>query len=172
MFKSTANRSGFVRMSIQRAQETYWPLAAKYFKGFFVPLLILVILPYLVQDSQALGDECHLRPVIHVLRHPGCVPKPIPSFACQGTCSSYVQVSASRFWQVERSCMCCQEMGEREATVGIFCPKATPRFRKIITRAPVDCMCRPCTAVDESSVLPELEARLTESNEVRDISVI
>ncbi|GIX96769.1 hypothetical protein CEXT_262101, partial [Caerostris extrusa] len=29
--------------------------------------------------------------VIHVLQQPGCIPKPIPSFACQGSCSSYVQ---------------------------------------------------------------------------------
>ncbi|UYV69122.1 Burs [Cordylochernes scorpioides] len=31
-------------------------------------------------------------------------------------------------------------MGEREAAVGIFCPKAVPRFKKVTTRAPVDCM--------------------------------
>jgi hypothetical protein len=39
-----------------------------------------------------MADECHLTPVIHVLQHPGCVPKPIPSFACTGICTSYVQV--------------------------------------------------------------------------------
>ncbi|KAG8182264.1 hypothetical protein JTE90_004720 [Oedothorax gibbosus] len=105
--------------------------------------------------SEGRGEVCHLRPVIHVLQQPGCIPKPIPSFACQGSCSSYVQVSGSKFWQVERSCMCCQEMGEREASIGIFCPKASPRFRKIVTRAPVECMCRPCTAVDEASVHPQ-----------------
>jgi len=38
------------------------------------------------------GDECHLTPVIHVLQYPGCTPKPIPSFACTGRCTSYVQV--------------------------------------------------------------------------------
>ena len=43
--------------------------------------------------DQAYGDECHLTPVIHVLQHPGCIPKPIPSFACSGKCTSYVQVS-------------------------------------------------------------------------------
>lgn len=48
--------------------------------------------------------------------------------------------------------MCCQEMGVREASVNLYCPKAKygePRFRKVVTRAPVDCMCRPCTAVDD-----------------------
>lgn len=38
------------------------------------------------------SDECSLTPVIHVLQYPGCVPKPIPSFACVGRCGSYVQV--------------------------------------------------------------------------------
>lgn len=39
------------------------------------------------------SDECQVTPVIHVLQYPGCVPKPIPSFACIGRCSSYLQVS-------------------------------------------------------------------------------
>lgn len=36
---------------------------------------------------------------------------------------------------MERSCMCCQESGEREAAVSLFCPKAKPgerKFRKVI----------------------------------------
>lgn len=33
-----------------------------------------------------------MTPVIHVLQYPGCVPKPIPSFACIGRCASYLQV--------------------------------------------------------------------------------
>ena len=37
-------------------------------------------------------DECHLTPVIHVLQHPGCKAQPIPSYACVGKCTSYVQV--------------------------------------------------------------------------------
>lgn len=35
---------------------------------------------------------------------------------------------------MERSCMCCQESGEREASVSIFCPQAKPgekKFRKV-----------------------------------------
>ena len=44
------------------------------------------------------------------------------------------QVSGSKIWQTERSCMCCQESGEREATVTLACPKARmgePRVRKV-----------------------------------------
>ncbi|XP_075213750.1 uncharacterized protein LOC142319958 [Lycorma delicatula] len=104
------------------------------------------------------SDECQVTPVIHVLQYPGCVPKPIPSFACTGRCSSYLQVSGSKIWQMERSCMCCQESGEREASVSLFCPKAKPgerKFRKVNTKAPLDCMCRPCTGVEESAVIPQ-----------------
>lgn len=38
------------------------------------------------------ADECQVTPVIHVLQYAGCVPKPIPSFACTGRCASYIQV--------------------------------------------------------------------------------
>ena len=44
------------------------------------------------------------------------------------------QVSGSKIWQTERSCMCCQESGEREATVALFCPRAAydePKVRKV-----------------------------------------
>lgn len=40
-------------------------------------------------------DECQVTPVIHVLQYPGCVPKPIPSFACIGRCASYIQVGSN-----------------------------------------------------------------------------
>lgn len=46
----------------------------------------------------------------------------------------FLQVSGSKIWQMERSCMCCQESGEREASVSLFCPKAKPgerKFRKV-----------------------------------------
>ena len=43
--------------------------------------------------AQTTADECKLTPVVHVLQYPGCVPKPIPSYACVGHCTSYVQVS-------------------------------------------------------------------------------
>ncbi|KAE8747318.1 Bursicon alpha [Frankliniella occidentalis] len=113
-------------------------------------------------DAAASGstpnEECQVTPVIHVLQYPGCVPKPIPSFACTGRCSSYLQVSGSKIWQMERSCMCCQESGEREASVSLFCPKAKPgerKFRKVSTKAPLECMCRPCTGVEESAIIPQ-----------------
>ncbi|XP_039429636.2 bursicon, partial [Culex pipiens pallens] len=80
------------------------------------------------------ADDCQVTPVIHVLQYPGCVPKPIPSFACVGRCASYIQVSGSKIWQMERSCMCCQESGEREASVSLFCPKAKngeKKFKKV-----------------------------------------
>ena len=44
------------------------------------------------------------------------------------------KVSGSKIWQTERSCMCCQESGEREASVALFCPKAgydEPKVRKV-----------------------------------------
>ncbi|XP_051166315.1 uncharacterized protein LOC127284733 [Leptopilina boulardi] len=110
-------------------------------------------------------DECQITRVIHVLQYPGCVPKPIPSFACTGRCSSYVQVSGSKIWQMERSCMCCQESGEREASVSLFCPKAKPgerKFRKVATKAPIECMCRPCTGVEEYSIVPQEIAGFSE----------
>lgn len=46
----------------------------------------------LTADAASLTDECQVTPVIHVLQYPGCVPKPIPSFACTGRCASYIQV--------------------------------------------------------------------------------
>ncbi|XP_076327688.1 bursicon-like [Tachypleus tridentatus] len=134
---------------------------------FYWAATLVVLLTSLCSVTARL-EECQLRPVIHVLKHSGCIPKPIPSFACQGTCSSYVQVSGSKFWQVERSCMCCQEMGEREASIGIFCPQTRPRFRRIITRAPVDCMCRPCTAVDEKSVQAQEIVSLLKDSKIVD----
>lgn len=39
------------------------------------------------------ADECQVTPVIHILQQPGCIPKPIPSYACIGRCASYVQVN-------------------------------------------------------------------------------
>ncbi|XP_023244240.1 bursicon-like [Centruroides sculpturatus] len=143
-------------------------LFVKYCLSLHYSLILLIIMPF---GSKTRADECYLRPVIHVLQHPGCVPKPIPSFACQGRCFSYVQVSGSKFWQVERSCMCCQEVGEREASIGVFCPKSLPRFRKINTRAPVECMCRPCATMDEIVIKPQEIARLLAEN-LDDLSII
>ncbi|KAG8236986.1 hypothetical protein J437_LFUL016897 [Ladona fulva] len=123
-----------------------------------VATVVLLLFTGAVPQANALTDQCQVTPVIHVLQYPGCVPKPIPSFACTGRCTSYLQVSGSKIWQMERSCMCCQESGEREASVSLFCPKAKPgerKFRKVTTKAPLECMCRPCTGVEESSVVPQ-----------------
>nr|XP_012235330.1 PREDICTED: bursicon isoform X1 [Linepithema humile] len=104
---------------------------------FFCYLVINGFLICLLSESvQAIVgvDECQATRVIHFLEYPGCVPKPIPSYACRGRCSSYLQVSGSKMWQMERSCMCCQESGEREASVSLFCPRAKPgekKFRKV-----------------------------------------
>ncbi|KAG6453468.1 hypothetical protein O3G_MSEX008171 [Manduca sexta] len=104
------------------------------------------------------GQECQMTPVIHILKHRGCKPKAIPSFACIGKCTSYVQVSGSKIWQMERTCNCCQEAGEREATVVLYCPDAKNeerRFRKVSTKAPLECMCRPCGSIEESAIVPQ-----------------
>ncbi|XP_073955205.1 cuticle-tanning hormone bursicon isoform X1 [Choristoneura fumiferana] len=80
------------------------------------------------------GQDCVMTPVVHILKHPGCQPQLIPSYACVGKCSSYLQVSGSKIWQMERSCNCCQESGEREATVDLYCPEAKReenRYRKV-----------------------------------------
>lgn len=39
---------------------------------------------------------CQMVHVAHLLHHIGCQPKAIASFACKGTCSSYVQVSYAK----------------------------------------------------------------------------
>lgn len=68
--------------------------------------IVLVILGNMCMDprltsnelrAEAAGstDECQVTPVIHVLQYPGCVPKPIPSFACIGRCASYIQVRSN-----------------------------------------------------------------------------
>lgn len=38
-------------------------------------------------------SECQMVQVVHLLHQHGCQPKAIASFACSGSCSSYVQVS-------------------------------------------------------------------------------
>ena len=82
--------------------------------------------------SQIQADECHLTPVIHKLHYPGCQEKRIPSYACVGRCTSYVKVSGSKIWQAERSCMCCQESGERVAVVALDCSNSPgPKTREV-----------------------------------------
>lgn len=38
-------------------------------------------------------SSCQLVQIVHLLHHNGCQPKAIESFACTGSCPSYVQVS-------------------------------------------------------------------------------
>lgn len=166
---------------------------SKYIEGLPRDVITIICFVGDMKLASRNSDECQVTPVIHVLQYPGCVPKPIPSFACIGRCSSYLQVriqllksfdlrgeikwsenpwkacrsagqsasplpkltifnvivdrwsgkisfvcffqvSGSKIWQMERSCMCCQESGEREAAVSLFCPKAKPgerKFRKV-----------------------------------------
>jgi len=103
------------------------------------------------------GDDCRITPVVHTLQYPGCNPLNVPSFSCVGKCTSYVQVSSkvhgnsvwmsdpihlclgkvsgAKIWQMERSCMCCQESGVREASVTLHCPKSppgSPKLRKVM----------------------------------------
>ncbi|XP_015122712.2 bursicon [Diachasma alloeum] len=100
----------------------------------FLYLVFSVLHWCLQREVEALVgvDECKMTKMLHVLKANGCLPRRIPSFICHGRCSSYIQVSGSRMWQMERSCMCCQESGEREATVSLFCPKEKRKFRKWI----------------------------------------
>lgn len=39
------------------------------------------------------GQPCQLVAVTHLIEHDGCRPKALDSFACQGSCPSYTQVS-------------------------------------------------------------------------------
>merc|ERR1712223_1190501 len=110
---------------------------------------------FFMTANQSLADECHLTPVIHKLQYPGCQDVTTPSYACVGRCTSYVKVSGSKIWQTERSCMCCQESGERTAVVSLDCPNSPGgKIREMVTRAPADCMCRPCTALEDDNVMP------------------
>ena len=40
-------------------------------------------------------SACQLVQIVHLLNHPGCQPKAISSFACSGSCTSYVKVSVT-----------------------------------------------------------------------------
>ncbi|XP_018054700.1 PREDICTED: bursicon [Atta colombica] len=138
-------------------EKAMYRLRSKLFRYFVINGLLICLL-YGATEAIVGVDECQATRVIHFLQYPGCVPKPIPSYACRGRCSSYLQVSGSKMWQMERSCMCCQESGEREASVSLFCPRAKPgekKFRKMVTKAPLDCMCRPCTSVEEYAIIPQ-----------------
>ena len=104
--------------------------------------------------SQIQADECHLTPVIHKLHYPGCQEKRIPSYACVGRCTSYVKVSGSKIWQAERSCMCCQESGERVAVVALDCSNSPgPKTREVRGHLEVSTVLAPIKAADTNQKL-------------------
>lgn len=49
------------------------------------------------EKGKEVGDfqpsACQLVPIVHLLHYPGCQPKAIASYACSGSCPSYVRVS-------------------------------------------------------------------------------
>lgn len=49
-----------------------------------------------VSEEATSHFACQLVRIIQILQHPDCIPKAIDSFACSGTCPSYVQVSSFR----------------------------------------------------------------------------
>jgi len=46
-----------------------------------------------VQDLDQQPSSCQLVQIVHLIHQVGCQPKAIVSFACSGSCPSYVQVS-------------------------------------------------------------------------------
>ncbi|XP_065224209.1 bursicon-like [Planococcus citri] len=124
----------------------------------FVSVSLTVNCEYTNTDGLSSSDDCRLIKVERIIRSPGCNAERSISFACKGKCSSYLKVSGSKFWEMERSCMCCQESGVGEGSVRLLCPKAKKGEKKSITintKEPLECMCRPCTSIEESSVIPQ-----------------
>uniref|UniRef100_A0A6G1SAI1 Bursicon n=1 Tax=Aceria tosichella TaxID=561515 RepID=A0A6G1SAI1_9ACAR len=109
---------------------------------------------------------CQLVQIVHVLKHPGCQSKAIASFACSGSCTSFVRTSTSNFWQHVRSCSCCQQTGSQEATFALDCPSLDPPYRKVKTYAPIECLCRSCTDLSREDIRPQelVEALVGELN--------
>lgn len=64
------------------------------YKLWKATLFLILLSGMCTKKSKAIpADECQVTPVIHILQQPGCIPKPIASYACMGRCTSYVQVS-------------------------------------------------------------------------------
>lgn len=90
--------------------------------------VLLLLLLWRVLEGREGGRELYTNKRIH-----NSVASVIPdvSFCKAVECSvmttfHLLQVSGSKLWQTERSCMCCQESGEREAAITLSCPKARP----------------------------------------------
>ncbi|ELT93240.1 hypothetical protein CAPTEDRAFT_113601 [Capitella teleta] len=97
-------------------------------------------------------ETCRLRRIIYRIDYEGCVPRRLLSFACQGQCHSYAQLSGTEGVRLERQCSCCQETRSVTRQVTIRCldpddPGAGPT-RSMVMRVmlPTRCMCRPCSA--------------------------
>lgn len=119
------------------------------------------------------SGECLRRRVAIIIKHGNCLPKRMLSFACQGTCPSYTQVSLTGPSMVERSCQCCQELKPVVRQASIMCPKPNePRhFRWVVLRlaVPRGCMCRPCNAPKE--VQPQEFSNLESQRSKRVVSL-
>ena len=74
------------------AKEKLKEILRKMSQSLHLVILMLAVSGNILQYPTVMADDCQLTPVIHVLQYPGCIPKPIPSFACTGKCTSYVQV--------------------------------------------------------------------------------
>ena len=97
-------------------------------------------------------ESCRLRRIIYRIDYEGCIPRRLLSFACQGRCHSYSQVSGGEGIRLERQCSCCQEVGKISRNVTLRClnvdnGRGRP-FRNVVMRImlPTGCMCRPCSA--------------------------
>ena len=89
---------------------------------------------------------CRKRRIVHTIKSPHCTPRRLLSYACQGRCSSYTQISETL--EFKRHCKCCQEMGEKTAVVLVRCQdQKTGLFKRytVLIKVPKDCMCRPCS---------------------------
>ena len=97
--------------------------------GGYTSTSSILLLMLLLSSFSRLGiraDECSLTPVIHVLQYPGCMPKPIPSFACTGKCTSYVQVN-NKILLIPRGKAVCNNQSD-----GPFCSVCLPPIRSLL----------------------------------------
>ncbi|KAK6175311.1 hypothetical protein SNE40_013799 [Patella caerulea] len=106
-------------------------------------------------DYFSASETCRQQIVRNVVRLPGCVPKAVVTFACEGTCHSR-NVPDWRFLEQDvhmiEHCTCCQPNIVRCRNVTFECPG-----RKSLTKclaATFECACRPCSDADPSAEKP------------------
>lgn len=149
LFPSTYCDDIFVRRSVMRytvCEVVPWRnLRVSLFAMFVIVSMVPVLTGSRHSAITGSVSECRLKRVVHVLRFPGCIRHSVPSFACVGTCPSYVRLVElePNIVHIERSCKCCQEVGERVASVVLKCP-GRARYLQVKIAAPRRCMCRPC----------------------------